>query len=333
MKTKKLLILIIFALFSTASFGTASGGQVVTDEARAWAKQALEQEKSLKAPVAPNAVGVLYFPNRTRQPDLDPLQKGIAVMLITDLSKVKGLTVVERIRLQALVEEMKLGASGLVDQKNTSDVGKLLGAHWLVGGNLLSGQASVLQIKSNVLDVPKGQISGQPDAEGMLDDLIRMEKDLVFETIKILKIEPTSQELVELKKPLTTNINALLDFSRCIDQSDRGNYQEAAGFCKAALAADPLFGLALTTLQELTSLGVTGAAVGTATTAAATGTTGAGVTVGATGAGVTVGATAAGTAAGATAGAVTAGVTAAGIGAGAATAAVAGETPKPVSPF
>ena len=114
---------------------------MVTDDARTWAKQAVAQEKALKAVTVANTVAVLYFFNRTGQPDLDPLQKGLTVMLITDLSKVKSLTVVERVRLQALAEELKLGVSGLVTENTAPRVGKLLGAHWLVGGNFARGPA------------------------------------------------------------------------------------------------------------------------------------------------------------------------------------------------
>jgi curli biogenesis system outer membrane secretion channel CsgG len=61
-------------------------------------------------------------------------------MLITDLSEVKGLQIVERIKLQALVEEMGLGASGLVEANTAPRVGKLLGAQWLIGGDILDGK-------------------------------------------------------------------------------------------------------------------------------------------------------------------------------------------------
>jgi TolB-like protein len=260
MKTKRLLILIALLLLATPAFNAAWGGQVVTEDVRAWAKQTMEQEKALKAAAAPNAVGVLYFFNLTRQSDLDPLQKGLTVMLITDLSKVKSLTVVERVRLQALAEEMKLGVSGLVEENTAPRVGKLLGARWLVGGNLLSGQSSGLQIKSNILDIPTSQITGQPGAEGILDEFLRMEKDLVFEILKFLKVEPTPEETTALKKPITKSLKALFDFSKGIVMSDLGNYEEAARFYESALKADPAFDLAKGALDELRNLGLIGGA-------------------------------------------------------------------------
>jgi TolB-like protein len=251
MKNKTLLILVVFMFSSIVSFGTASGGQIVTDEAKAWAKQALEKERSLRSVTGPNTVAVLYFFNRTGQPDLDPLQKGITIMLITDLSKVRSLVVVERIRLQALLEEMKLGVSGLVEDNAVPRVGKTLGAHWLVGGNILTGQPGILDIKSSVLDVPTTQITGETGVQGILEDLLRLEKDLVSGIIKYLRIEPTPEEEMELRKPITINVKALFEFSRCIDLSDRKNYQEAIKSCEYALRHDPNFSLAREALNEL----------------------------------------------------------------------------------
>ncbi len=251
MKNQKLLVVVILAFVATAAFSPAWGRQVVTDDDRSWAKQAVAQEKALKTVAAANTVGVLYFFNRTGQPDLDPLQKGLTVMLITDLAKVKSLTVVERVRLQALAEELKLGVAGLVSENTAPRMGRLLGAQWLVGGNFLGGKPSPLQIKSSVLDVPTSQVTGQADAEGVLEEFLRMEKDLVLGIIKFLKIVPTPQEEIELKKPLTVNVKALFDFSKCIDLSDRKAYEEASKACESAIKQDANFGLARNTLDEL----------------------------------------------------------------------------------
>jgi TolB-like protein len=316
MKTRKPQLLIALVFVFAAAYHSAWGGQVVTDEARAWAKQALAQEKSLNAQMGSNTVGVLSFFNHTARPNLEPLQKGIAIMIMTDLSKVKSLTVVERVRVQALVEEMRLGVSGLVENSTAPRVGKLLGAQWLVGGNILESPSELVQLNSAILDVPSAQVAGEPGTEGMLEGLLRMEKELVLKIVTFLKIVPSPEEAAELKKPITTSLKALIEFSKCIDESDRGNYRQAAAFCEAALVADPAFALATSTLQELTAMGVTGAAVTGAAAAAKEG--------GAIGTGTTVGATAS---------AITAGATAGGIAGGAAAVGTTGGGDQPVSGF
>ncbi|OGP80605.1 MAG: hypothetical protein A2V86_16900 [Deltaproteobacteria bacterium RBG_16_49_23] len=231
-------------------------GEVVNKDMRAWAKKALEEEKALKAAPTRNTLAVPYFQNKTGQLDLDPLQKGIALMLMTDFSKIKGFQVVERVRLQALVEELGLGTSGLVAPETAPRVGRLLGVQWLVGGEVSKGQTSQIKIQSLPLDVPGQKVLGEPAAEGDLTDLFRIEKDLLFEIIKLLKIEVTPQEQEELRKPCSVNLRALMNLFRGIQASDLQDYEKAAQFYEKALEEDPRICNARGALQELQALGL-----------------------------------------------------------------------------
>jgi hypothetical protein len=83
-----------------------------------------------------------------------------------------------------------------------------------------------------------------------------MEKDLLFEIIKLLKIELSVEEKELLKKPLSISIEALLNFFKGIYNSDRENYRKAAIFYEKALKEDPGLGIARNALQELQELGL-----------------------------------------------------------------------------
>lgn len=83
-----------------------------------------------------------------------------------------------------------------------------------------------LRIQSNVMDVAGQKILGQPITRGDLADLFRMEKDLLFEIIKLLKIDLTPGEQEELRRPCSTNNKALMAFFKGIEASDRGNYEK-----------------------------------------------------------------------------------------------------------
>ena len=231
-------------------------GQVITEDARLWAKKVLKEEKTLQAVKGQNTLAVLYFQNKTGHMELTPLQKGLALMLITDLSNVKGLQLIERANLQALTEEMGLGASGLVEAGTAPRIGKLLGAQWMVGGDITEGQAALLQIQSNILKVQTQSILGHPVVKGALSDLFSMEKDLLLSIIKLLKIKLTPEEEGVLKKPMTTNINALMALFSGIEESDNGNYMKASEFYKKALKEDPNIGVAKESLKELKDLGL-----------------------------------------------------------------------------
>lgn len=228
-------------------------GEVVTSNVRMWAQKVLKEEKTLRLVEARNTVAVLYFENKTGRSEFNPLQKGLTLMFITDLSKVKELQVVERIRIQALVEEMGFGASGMVDSQTIPRVGRLLGARWIIGGEIKEGSIS---IQANLLDVGIQKIIGQPMIKGEMEDLFKIEKDLLFEMIKFFKIEIAPMENEELRRPCSTNHKALMALFKGIEASDRGNYEEAAEYYEKALKEDPGICMARGALEELYALGL-----------------------------------------------------------------------------
>jgi TolB-like protein len=236
--------------------GNARAGQVVTDDIREWAKQAVKNEKSMESVTSANTVAVLYFRNVSGREALAPLQKGLSLMLITDLSIVKNLQVVERAKLQALTEEIGLGASGLVEQGTAPRVGKLLGARRLVGGDIAGAAQERIHVQSTLLDVQSTALIGRPSSEGILDELFRMEKDLLFDIVKLLKIEVTPELEAKLRKPCSRRTDALLALFTGVDASDQKDYEKAAESYRKALELDSNICAANDALDELQLLGL-----------------------------------------------------------------------------
>lgn len=238
--------------------GVAFAGQVVTDDVREQAQKAIREEKSLGAVTGKNTLAVLYFRNRSGTEELDPLRKGFAVMLITDLATVKNLQVVERIKLQALTEELGLGASGIVEPDSAPRVGRLLGAHWLVGGDI-SGALAEISVRSDLMEVPAEKVVGNPASLGPMEELLRMEKDMLFEILKIVRIDVTPEQRQRLMRPCSTKWSALISLFKGVDAGDRGEYQAAADLYENALREDPQICLAGDALTELRNLGLVSA--------------------------------------------------------------------------
>jgi TolB-like protein len=233
----------------------AGAEQLVTKETHDWAKKTIQEEQALPGAPSKNTLVVLYFKNNTGKAELDPLQKGLTLMLITDLSEIKDLQLIERIKLQALTEELGLGKSGIVAPESAPQVGKLLRAQWLLGGDLTGGNADRLAVLSKLLEVPTTTVIAQPKEEGALQELLRMEKDLVFEVVKVLNIEVKPDLEKVLRKPCSTNMKALNSLFRGIDASDRGNYNQAADLYSEALQEDPNVCIAGSALNELKNSG------------------------------------------------------------------------------
>lgn len=238
------------------SIAIVQAGQVITADQRDWAKKAVAQEATLGTIESSQSVAVLYFHNKTSQKRLNALQKGLSLMLITDLSKLDDVFVVERIRIQALLDEMDIGESGLVDATTAPEVGKLLKAYYVVNGDIREGAIEQLEFSSQLLDVPFRTVTNLPPAAGSLDDLFRMEKDLLFNIVDEMNIYISETQKQELEMPFSLSSAALLALFLGIDYSDKGMYTDAAQMYNRAMAEDPGLQLAQDFLQELKNMGL-----------------------------------------------------------------------------
>jgi len=245
-------------LFS--SNATVFAGQVVTDDIRQWARQTVKAESSRAFKPADNTVAVLYFQNRTQKPSLDFLEMGMTIMLITDLAKLDDIQVVERTHLQALMDELKLGTSGLVSTKTAPRVGKLLSTYYLVYGAFKSGAKDTIQLGSDVLDLPKDNLLGNAASTGNLAQVIDMEKQILFEIIRLLRLDLTEAQKEALRRPITKDIKALEYLVLGVKSSDQGDYGKAADNYKKALEVDPDIEPAKSAIKELKDLGLIGRA-------------------------------------------------------------------------
>ncbi|MBT4837553.1 MAG: hypothetical protein HON94_09440 [Methylococcales bacterium] len=100
---------------------------------------ALANEASISNnPPEPNSVAVAGFTNRGED-KYKIISKGLTALIISDLSKVPGLKVLERQKMQRLVDELKLAESGVVSKKTNVRMGKLMKAENIVIGEYQVG--------------------------------------------------------------------------------------------------------------------------------------------------------------------------------------------------
>ena len=108
---------------------------MISKRMRSEVKNAMENEQLLSSSKPePNSVAVTPFGN-TGADSYDILAKGITAMIVTDLAKVPGIKVLERAKIQKLVDEIRLSQSGLVSKESSVRAGKMLKAEKMVLGN------------------------------------------------------------------------------------------------------------------------------------------------------------------------------------------------------
>lgn len=177
-----------------------------------------------------------------------PLERGFAELMITDLSRSAQLTVVERDRMQAIADEIRLGASDRVDASTAVRAGKLIRAGRMVSGSLVqSGQQ--LTVESNVIDVATSQLTEPVSVTNQMDNFFVMQKQLVLRVFGQLGVTLTPAERQLVDRQATTNINAFLAYSRGLMAADDGRFEDASRYFQEARSLDPGFGAAGTRFQ------------------------------------------------------------------------------------
>jgi TolB-like protein len=194
-------------------------------------------------------VSVLYFDNNTNKSDYDVLRKGFADMMTTDLVAWDGVTVVERDRLEAVLNELKLQQSKAFDKATAVKVGKLIGAQYLVTGSLLMQGDGKLRIDARLISAEGGKDITAASVTGDKDKVFDLEQDLVTKLTG--GIDAKLRDATARKKVRVPDLDALLLYSKAIDLSDQGKLDEANAAMQAVVSKAPSFLMARERKQQL----------------------------------------------------------------------------------
>lgn len=205
-------------------------------------------------------VAVLYFGFGGGDAELEVLRKGLAQMLISDLAAVPSVDVVERERLQAVLDEQKLGKVLKLDPATSARVGKLLGARYLVLGDYF-GLGKALRADARLVDVETGKILGSLGANGPADDFLGVEQKLAEGLTKLVEVLPTPPATQppspqpkpppRPKPPARLVVKTAVQYAKALDLKDKGKKAEAAAQMKEVVQAQPDFELAQRDLAAL----------------------------------------------------------------------------------
>lgn len=207
-----------------------------------WAKEALDEEAKLQTtPPQPNSIAVCYYKDLSSDNQFRYLQKAMTEMIISDLAKVKTLSVVERVRVQYLLEEMEMGRTGIVDQSTAPRTGSLLGAEHLVIGTLDSGS---IVSKTGMASTTKKTVVAAFSLTEDHGDFFQLQKKIVHNILRIINVTPTPIEREQVDEEHTRSFQAVVHYGHALDAQDRGDWKEAKKYYCLALQEDPNFKLA-----------------------------------------------------------------------------------------
>ena len=200
---------------------------------------------------ARQTVAVTYFDVNGGGEEYRTLGKGLAEMLITDLFAVKSITLVERLKLNAALDELKLAKSPYIDPGSAVKLGKGLSAtHLLTGAINVVGTR--MRIDARVLDVQSGEVKQSKNVEGDAQEFFALEKELVELLVSALQLKPDLKEKAALRKSQTESFDAIRGYSKGLDALDKGDRAGAQVAFAAASKADPAWSALKDALDKLT---------------------------------------------------------------------------------
>ncbi|MBW3536047.1 MAG: hypothetical protein KY453_12680 [Gemmatimonadetes bacterium] len=163
-----------------------------------------------------------------------PLGKAVASMLITELSDREGMQVIERTRLQDILTEQRLSLSGRVSENTALEVGQMLGAQYVVYGQVTS-IAGMLRMDLHAIDVETSEILEAQKLSGRTDELLDVVMRIADLFAGELELAPPSER--PAMEPIP--VRATIEFSRAVDFEDRGDRQKAIEHYQRTLEIHP----------------------------------------------------------------------------------------------
>ena len=201
-----------------------------------------------------NSVAVMTFANITREPADDWIGTGIAETVSSDLKSVHGLTVIGRARVFDALRNLSSNAQ--LDESLAIDIGRRLGATWVVVGGF-QRLGDLVRITANVVSVESGQVKKTVKVDGRIGDIFALQDKIVFDLTQGLNVALRGTEVADIERRETKSVEAYESFARGMMNlrlATRDSIERAISEFEEATRNDPEYAMAWAALGGAFSL-------------------------------------------------------------------------------
>ena len=184
--------------------------------------------------------------------DFDALERGIAGMMISELSQNPAARVVERQEVQRLVDEQNLGTQGRVDPQTASKVGKLVGARYYVLGTFIDFYGD-FRVDVRLVNTETGEVVKTESERMQRDHMYDIIRNVAARLMKDASLPPLQRPAGDQRMSRQVPTEALTYYSRALLYSDHGQKDKAVEMFNRALAIFPDYAEAQEGLQHVKS--------------------------------------------------------------------------------
>lgn len=199
-------------------------------------------------------IAILDFKNRSvdDKEKYDPLEKGFAELMIDQLNGAVNLKVIERERIQWILEEIGLeNDPSKFDQSSAVRVGKQLGVHTILLGSFIKVKDKI-RLLARLVKVETSEILATEQAEGDADEFFKVAENLSLKVAKKINAALTRADVE--KNTDTRSLDAMMSYSEGLVLLEKGNYKDAYDKFMRALEIDPKYDKARTKAESLKPL-------------------------------------------------------------------------------
>lgn len=199
-------------------------------------------------------IGVLSFENGgsygLESEDYDAFEVGLQQMLITELAINTDLRLVDRGRIQEVLGEIDLGASGKVDANTAARIGKIVGAKYMIMGGFIDWYSD-LRFDARIVEVETSEIMQAKFVRGKREDMFDMVVELADQITRGAELEPLSKSLMNERKDIKLSDEAVRLYTKGILYQDRGDTERAIELFSQVTREFPDYTAAQEALRQL----------------------------------------------------------------------------------
>lgn len=187
-------------------------------------------------------VAIMYFNNGSLvdHEEYQPMTKGMADILITEMQSNPRIRVIERDALQKLLDEQKLTEEKRTDPATSARLGKILGAQHMILGGFFIDRKGRLRLDARAVNVETSEIEHVETANGTADDVLDVIADLARRLNAGLKLpgrpvgtrdagagESRTGESRATTTASVSPFKAMMTYARALSEDDSHNSKQA----------------------------------------------------------------------------------------------------------
>jgi curli biogenesis system outer membrane secretion channel CsgG len=189
-----------------------------------------------------HVVAVVRFDNNTGDTRYDNLGRAMSSMMISDLSVIERIQLVERERMEEVMAEQDLQASGRVDPETAVTLGMIVGADYMVFGSFVTVDPE-MRLDTRVTRTETAEIVTTADVRGQGQSLFDLQQQLADTLIAGLELVLTEEERTLLRAQQEANriddVETAVAYSEALCLLDYGAYPEALEAIQRVRSAAP----------------------------------------------------------------------------------------------